>query len=518
VIVECQKCGAPLPVVEGQRLTQCTYCGVTSQVRSMRTAAVQTPPGWQPPPQWPPPPQQPYAPPPQWPPPQPAPHLYYQQVARGGSNAVVGVVIGVIGLFMVMGFVSAAVRKGGSVFSSRISPYAAPTVASVPLNGAPVSRTFAGVAGGTIRGSSLSSRCRGYFPSAPQYTLRLTTIQQVRLTTIGSEDLTMAVRDPSGFWRCDDDGGQGSNPLLDVPLPAGTYPVWIGAYHQNARPAFTLDLRAGPLGAVPGSGPLSATAPPTLGVMPLSTYVPIATRSGLAGGPVAASPLGSNCRGYLPEAPHVIVRTTTYLRATLTTAATGDLTMVVQDSRGAVHCDDDSGGASQPRVTAFLPPGDHRVWIGTYGEGPSIPFTLTATAEQGTGLGRSLMPTVAVLDLDSGPRTTTHSGSVVGYLEARRSAPACSGYITAAPQLRITTQRPRRITIAATSGAGVTLLARGPSGDAVCASAGGASSTLDVEIGAGETTVWVGSNTRGRRAAFRVQVTAQPPSGALSVK
>jgi hypothetical protein len=513
VIVECQKCGAPLTVVEGQRLAQCSYCGATSQVRSQRTTAqpVVAPP----------------TPPPVWQQPMPPTAYAYQPMPapRGGGA---GVVLGVVGALVVLGGAAGVFLAGGSsVFVTSVNPNAPATVATVALAaGVPVARSFPGVAGGPVRGGTLASTCRGYYPAAPQFALRVTSTQRVRLTTLGSNDLTMALRLPGAVYRCDDDGGQATNPLLDVTLLPGVYPVWIGAYHQNTTAPFTLDLQSGEPGAAPPGAALAADLPPALGVLALVGPTSAATRAGMAGGSVDATPLGSNCRGHIPAGPHVTLATTGHEHVVLTTTATGDLTLVVRDAAGALHCDDDSGGAQQPRVEATLPPGQHQVWVGTYSAGPMIPFALSVRAESAGagsplngGLAPQAAPTAGTLDLDRAPSTLLR-GSIAGVIEARRVSPNCLGWVTAAPQLRLVTRTPRHVTIAATSSGDLTLLARGPNGDVACVddSNGSPNPTLDADIGAGETTVWIGSYRGSSRVGYRVQVTAQAPSGALPVK
>jgi LSD1 subclass zinc finger protein len=55
MLIECNHCGAPLDVKPNARTTKCTYCDTTTQIKSSRTVAFETPPGWAPPPQWTPP-------------------------------------------------------------------------------------------------------------------------------------------------------------------------------------------------------------------------------------------------------------------------------------------------------------------------------------------------------------------------------------------------------------------------------------------------------------------------------
>jgi len=52
VLVECQKCGAPLEAKPEARVTKCNYCGSANQAGTMRTLAAVTPPGWTPPKVW----------------------------------------------------------------------------------------------------------------------------------------------------------------------------------------------------------------------------------------------------------------------------------------------------------------------------------------------------------------------------------------------------------------------------------------------------------------------------------
>ena len=63
------------------------------------------------------------------------------------------------------------------------------------------------------------------------------------MTTTSSEDLTMVLRDSSGALRCDDDSGEGTNPLITATLAPGVYQVWIGTYHQGNNPEVEFTVR-----------------------------------------------------------------------------------------------------------------------------------------------------------------------------------------------------------------------------------------------------------------------------------
>lgn len=55
MLIECNKCGAPLDVKGTERVVRCRYCGTSTKLRSTRTLAARTPDGWAPPPVWTPP-------------------------------------------------------------------------------------------------------------------------------------------------------------------------------------------------------------------------------------------------------------------------------------------------------------------------------------------------------------------------------------------------------------------------------------------------------------------------------
>jgi hypothetical protein len=310
-------------------------------------------------------------------------------------------------------------------------------------------------------------------------------------------------------------------------LLPGVYPVWIGSYRENTTPSFILDLQTFEPGLAESATVLAPNLPATLGTLALAGPTSTATRTGIAGGLVNASLLGSSCRGYIPAGPHLTLTTTGYGHVVLSTRATGDLTLVVRDAQGALHCDDDSGGSMQPRVAAMLPAGQHQVWVGTYGAGERTSFDLmvrgegiNATEPLRNELRPEAIPTIATLDLDR-ESSAQLRGNIAGTVEARRISPGCVGWMMAAPQLRMVTRTPRHVTIAATSSRGLTLMVRGPGGDVVCADEhnGSPNPTLEADIGVGETNVWIGSYSfSASPTRFRVQVTSQAPRVARSVK
>ncbi len=523
MIVECKKCGAPLNVVDGQRLVQCSYCGATSQVKAMRTAAIQTPPGWQPPPTW------------QSPPTTststsaPSTANVYRPAAAPPSTGSAGCVTGLVAMVAIAavgGGVAFSVMRNGGSFIPSVDLHAAPTAGTVVLGAAPTAgRSFPAIANGSIAANRLSSACRGHFSSAPHLVLRVTTTQQVTITSRGTGDLTLAVRDASGLWRCDDDGGEGTNPRLTLSLTPGVYPVWFGRYSESSAVSFEALVDSEAVGSVPLANGLAVAAAPTLGVVALSGLSSTTTREGVAGGLLSASTLGSNCRGYISAVPHLSLTVRDQRRVVLTTASTTDLTMVVRDPSGALHCDDDSVG-NQPRIETFATPGIVQVWVGTFSSGPRAPFTLSVQSEStveatplANGLSPMSRPTVTALDLDYAAPDTHLAGLVTGSLSASTIAPGCAGYLSSAPQLRMTSASRRRVTVTASSHLPIMMLLRGPTGDMQCVDGRSTrSATLAADFPVGSTSIWIAAPSPGSRSSFRLDVTAQAAGAALPVK
>ncbi|MDQ3038038.1 MAG: hypothetical protein M3Y87_36925 [Myxococcota bacterium] len=127
----------------------------------------------------------------------------------------------------------------------------------------------------------------------------------------------------------------------------------------------------GPVPPVPpiGTG-TTGTAPPTVGTSMVTIgpgFMPDPqTSTGIAGGPVAATGMSADCRGFVAAQPNVILNATgqfTNLRVVVSSSA--DTTLVVQRADGSFVCNDDSEGLN-PVVSGMFGPGQHRIWIGTY--------------------------------------------------------------------------------------------------------------------------------------------------------
>lgn len=87
--------------------------------------------------------------------------------------------------------------------------------------------------GGSIEAQyAVSSSCRGYISNAPDFELTYRAGNWPLIITVAaSADTTLVINGPDGQWYCDDDSGEGTNPLIRFGNPqSGTYDIWIGTY------------------------------------------------------------------------------------------------------------------------------------------------------------------------------------------------------------------------------------------------------------------------------------------------
>lgn len=95
-------------------------------------------------------------------------------------------------------------------------------------------------AGGSIDASTRFGTCRGFITDAPDVRLWWDGggSLNLRLSAISNADTTLVVNGPNGEWYCDDDSGDGSNPLVTLKPVAGRYEIWIGTYSSGeSKPA-----------------------------------------------------------------------------------------------------------------------------------------------------------------------------------------------------------------------------------------------------------------------------------------
>lgn len=109
-----------------------------------------------------------------------------------------------------------------------------PTYGSISLAaGFPLDPFFVRVSpGGTIDArQTLGGNCRGLIAGPPDFQLSYSAgnVFPLHIFVQSNIDTTLIVNDPSGTWRCDDDGMGGLNPMITYTNPqSGFYNIWVG--------------------------------------------------------------------------------------------------------------------------------------------------------------------------------------------------------------------------------------------------------------------------------------------------
>lgn len=239
--------------------------------------------------------------------------------------------------------------------------------------GAPL--TLSGVAGGPVELSRVDGACRGYAQATPNHVLN-TSGGPLRITTNASGDATFLVRLPDGRMLCDDDGGDGFNPLIDTSTGPGRVEIWVGSYGGST---LTYTLMASGGGYAPPPPPSGGSA--LFGNLTVGAGMrDPAMGSGRFGGPMPASSVSSGCPGHISSAPSHLVTVTSYMPLLrFVVNGDADTTLMVQFPDGHISCNDDGGGYPHPLVEEGSGPGTIRVWVGSYSSGTTGNYLLGVT-------------------------------------------------------------------------------------------------------------------------------------------
>jgi hypothetical protein len=97
-----------------------------------------------------------------------------------------------------------------------------------------------------------------------------------------------------------------------------------------------------------------------------------------AGGDISAQRAGSDCRGFITDAPDFrVFYNAGSLPLIISVDSNADTTLVVNAPDGSFYCDDDSGEGSKPSVRFNNPDsGRYEIWVGTYSSGNAQPARL----------------------------------------------------------------------------------------------------------------------------------------------
>ena len=278
--------------------------------------------------------------------------------------------------------------------SAQFAPQARPLYGFANLQSGfmPDPHVMRGVIGGTVQASQFNPSCRGVVNPQPSHVIRTGSgFRNLRFVVSGQSDSTLMVMLPNGAVVCDDDGGEGNNPLVEVSTPPGEIRVWVGAYSSgHVGQPYTIGFTElshinannlgmggpGPMMPPPGMRPppvaaINPNLPPSFGSIGLrSGFVPDPhVVAGRAGGSISASAIDGSCRGYVSQEPnHVLMSQSGFRQLRLLVNSSVDTTLVVMTPNGQILCNDDGGGGSglNPVVNLSSGPGPIRVWVGTY--------------------------------------------------------------------------------------------------------------------------------------------------------
>jgi len=106
---------------------------------------------------------------------------------------------------------------------------------NLPSGFLPDPMAAAGQAGGNLPANQLGAGCLGNISATPDHVVQTATgFQFFRIFVRSGVDTTLVVRDPSGQVFCNDDGGQGLNPMVqNTYWMPGNYEIWVGTYNAG---------------------------------------------------------------------------------------------------------------------------------------------------------------------------------------------------------------------------------------------------------------------------------------------
>lgn len=271
-------------------------------------------------------------------------------------------------------------------------PYAETLTLSANFSGDP--RTVDVRPGGSRANPLDGPGCVGYIGMRPDVVVNYTVGDWALTFSAASDtDINLVVRTPDGRYLCDDDSGEGTNPVVTVSKPtSGAYRAWVGVYSSAGEyvdgvfgvsevgEEVSMGTSSGtttPRAIAGASGEVSGwSSEPYFGSTTVSAGFSGDPRTvAINAGGSQANPLsGSGCVGYIGMRPdHVLNYSAGIHTLTLSAAASTDLNLVVRTPGGRYLCDDDSGEGLNPRIDIEDPEsGAYVLWVGTYSNQDSV--------------------------------------------------------------------------------------------------------------------------------------------------
>jgi hypothetical protein len=174
-----------------------------------------------------------------------------------------------------------------------------------------------------------------------------------------------------------------SEPPTETPPPSTTQSEASSAA-EPSQPA-----SQAPASETPGENELDWTLAPNFGSTELTSgFTPDPFEQAVtSGGPIDASYLGGDCRGFATAAPDFDVTyeagSLTLLRFYFVADAADDTTLIINAPDGSWYCNDDAPGTIDPMFDFTNPEsGLYDVWVGSYEPGTSVEGGLYVTELQ----------------------------------------------------------------------------------------------------------------------------------------
>jgi len=412
-------------------------------------------------------------------------------------------------------------------------------------------------AGGPTRTPLTGTACRGFYNlNAPDLKLNYTAgTLPLTISATADRDLTMVIRTPDGQFLCDDDSGEGNDPLTTIRSPrSGEYAIWIGTYIEiNPRPQARVTFselgrnaryqtntlapitRTQQPSVQPAAASLNWQAPALFGNVTLRAgFTPDPTVSNVNAGGMDRNPIsGTGCVGFLTAAaPDLKLNYTAgSLPLTISATAERDLSMVIRTPDGQFLCDDDSGEGLDPLITVQRPrTGEYAIWVATFSQSDQriasrVTFSeLGRNAQYTTTTGSNTTARPRLNELANGtsgnfslragftPDPTLYTLNSSGRFQNPVEGTGCVGWFNSAdPDLKVTyTAGSLPLTFSATAERDLTMVVRAPDGTWFCDDDSGDASDPLITINSprtGDYRIWVGPYSQTQdRVSTRITV------------
>ena len=175
-----------------------------------------------------------------------------------------------------------------------------------------------------------------------------------------------------------------SEPPAETPPPSTTQSEASSAA-EPSQPASQAASQAA-ASETPGENELDWSLAPNFGSTELASgFTPDPFEQAVtSGGPIDASYLGGDCRGFATAAPDFDVTyeagSLTLLRFYFVADAADDTTLIINAPDGSWYCNDDAPGTIDPMFDFTNPEsGLYDVWVGSYEQGTSVEGVLYVT-------------------------------------------------------------------------------------------------------------------------------------------